>query len=125
VTSLVVTGNTLYGVAVIGGSMGGDGASGALVHGKPGEIDRTVLIASEPDFPPEKLMGPKLNIVCRDDIQGKSTPRLPGIREKYDRMPEPKELIILPCKEHAQFIFQTDQGPRLMREIMRFLSNPK
>ncbi|MEP7366422.1 MAG: alpha/beta fold hydrolase [Acidobacteriota bacterium] len=111
-------------VAVVGGSMGGDGASGALVHGKAGEIDRVVLIASEPSFEPEKLNGPKLNIVCRDDIQGEKTPRLPGIRAKYDRMPEPKELIILPCSAHAQFIFQTDQGPRLMREILRFLANP-
>jgi len=109
-------------VAVIGGSMGGDGASGALVHGNAGEVDRTVLIASEPSFPPEKLIGPKLNIVCRDDIQGENTPRLPGIRAKYDKMPEPKDLIILPCSAHAQFIFQTDQGPRLMREILTFLA---
>ena len=112
-------------VAGIGGSLGGGAVSGALAEGKPGEIDRAVFIAAEPDFPPEKLAGHKLNIVCRDDIQGENTPRLPGIREKYDRMPEPKELIILPCSAHAQFIFQTDQGPRLMREILRFLSNPK
>ena len=105
--------------------MGGDGVSGALVHGKPGEIDRAVLIASEPDFPPEKLTGPKLNIVCRDDSRGDNDHRLPGIREKYARMPEPKDLVILPCAAHAQFIFQTDQGPRLMQNIFQFLSNPK
>ena len=108
-------------VAAIGGSMGGDGVSGALAHGNAGEIDRAVLIASEPSFPPGKLTGPKLNLVCRDDIQGENTPRLPGIRAKYDQMPEPKDLIVLPCAAHAQFIFQTDQGPRLMREILQFL----
>jgi hypothetical protein len=38
--------------------------------------------------------------------------------------PEPKELIVLEGSAHAQFIFATDQGERLMREILRFLSAP-
>jgi hypothetical protein len=36
----------------------------------------------------------------------------------------PKELIILDGSAHAQFLFATDQGARLMREILRFLSQP-
>ena len=109
-------------VAAIGGSMGGDGVSGALVRGKSGEIDRIMLIASETSDPGEKMTGPKLSIVCRGDIQGENTPRLRGIRAQFDKMPEPKELIILPCAAHAQAIFQTEQGPRLVSEMLRFLA---
>jgi hypothetical protein len=34
----------------------------------------------------------------------------------------PKALIILDGSAHAQFLFQTDQGERVMREILHFLS---
>jgi hypothetical protein len=40
------------------------------------------------------------------------------------KAPEPQELIVLPGSAHAQFMFDTDPGPRLMREILRFLSDP-
>lgn len=36
---------------------------------------------------------------------------------------EPKKLIILEGSAHAQFLFDTDQGPRVMREIPDFLSS--
>jgi hypothetical protein len=36
----------------------------------------------------------------------------------------PKELIILAGSAHADFLFQTDQGERVMREILGFLSAP-
>jgi hypothetical protein len=32
--------------------------------------------------------------------------------------------VILEGSAHAQFLFQTDQGERLVREILRFLSEP-
>jgi len=108
-------------VAVVGGSMGGDGAAGALVHQAPGEIDRAVFLAAEPAGPPEKMTGPKLYILCRDDVQGENTPRLPNIRAQYEKVPGPKQMIVLDCSAHAQFIFQTPQAGRLMREIVRFL----
>ena len=41
-----------------------------------------------------------------------------------EKASEPKELVILEGSAHAQFIFTTDQGERLMREILRFLSAP-
>jgi len=46
------------------------------------------------------------------------------IRAHYERTPSPKELIVLEGSAHAQFIFATDQGERLMREILGFLSAP-
>jgi hypothetical protein len=46
--------------------------------------------------------------------------RLPGSINPT-RASEPKQLIILDGSAHAQFLFQTDQGDRVMREIFRFL----
>ncbi|MGA2738966.1 MAG: alpha/beta hydrolase [Bryobacteraceae bacterium] len=111
-------------VSVVGASMGGDAAEGALGESKPGEIDRVVLLAHGAYGPPEKLKGRKLFIVSRNDLGAGDKPRLPKIRAQYEKAPEPKELVILEGSAHAQFIFQTDQGERLMREILRFLSAP-
>lgn len=110
-------------VSLVGASLGGGAAAEASVHAKGGDIDRLVFLAAAPDTPPEKLIFRKLFIVARDDASG-AGPRLPGIRAYYDKSPEPKELIILDGSGHAQFLFETDQGPRVMQEILRFLSAP-
>jgi dienelactone hydrolase len=109
-------------VSVVGASFGGGAAAEASAESKPGEIDRIVLLAASASAP-EKLKGRKLFMVARDDVSGEG-PRLPGIRASYEKTPQPKELIILDGSAHAQFLFQTDQGERVMREILRFLSAP-
>jgi len=110
-------------VSLVGGSLGGGAAAKALIEARPGEIDRLVLLAALPDAPPEKLTGRKLFIVARDDADG-AGPRLPRIHAQFEKAPEPKELIVLDGSAHAQFLFQTDQGERVVREILRFLSAP-
>jgi pimeloyl-ACP methyl ester carboxylesterase len=110
-------------VSVIGASFGGAAAADASIDSKPGEIDRLVLLAAWTDRPPEKIKGRKLFIVARDDAND-GGPRLPKIRANYERAIGPKELVILDGAAHAQFLFATDQGERLMREILRFLSEP-
>jgi pimeloyl-ACP methyl ester carboxylesterase len=111
-------------VSIIGASMGADAAEGALSEAHPGEIDRVVLLAPGAYVPPEKLKGRKLFIVSRDDPGPDGQPRLIRIRAQYEKAPNPKELVILEGAAHAQFIFQTDQGERLMGEILRFLTAP-
>jgi pimeloyl-ACP methyl ester carboxylesterase len=108
-------------VSVIGGSMGGSAAGDASINSQPGEIDRLVLLGAAPNLPAEKLKSPILYIVARDDANA-AGPRLPKIREQYEKSPQPKELIVLDGSAHAQFLFQTDQADRVMREILRFLS---
>ena len=108
-------------VSVIGGSMGGGAAGDASIASRPGEIDRLVFLGAAPNGPADKLKSPALFIVARDDASADG-PRLPRIREQYERAPQPSELIILDGSAHAQFLFQTDQGERVMREILRFLS---
>ena len=63
-----------------------------------------------------------LFIVARDDTSGDGAAGLHGIRAQYEKAPQPKELIILEGSAHAQYLFQTDQGERVMREILRFLA---
>jgi len=109
-------------VSVVGGSFGGTAAGEASIEAKPGEIDRLVLLAAWVDTP-EKLKGRKLFIVARDDANDDG-PRLPKIRANYKKAPEPKQLIVVDGSAHAQFLFQTDQGERVMHEILRFLSAP-
>ncbi len=108
-------------VAVVGGSMGGGAAADASIVAPPGEFNCLVLLGAQPDKPAEKIKAPLLIIVARDDTSGDG-PRLPGIQAKFDRAPQPKELIILDGNAHAQFLFQTDQSDRVMREILRFLA---
>ena len=111
-------------VAVVGASMGGGAAAEAAVEAKPGEIDRLVLLAHSPIAHPERIDVPTLFILARDDPQANGTPRLVAIREQYEKATGPKELVVLDGSAHAQFIFDTDQGERLMREILQFLSAP-
>lgn len=112
-------------ISVVGGSFGGWAAAEASVHANAGEIDRLVLLAHSAIGKPEQMKGRKLFLTTRDDSRGEGTPpRLIEIREQFNRAREPKELLILDGSAHAQFIFQTDQAERLMREILRFLSAP-
>ncbi len=110
-------------VSVVGASMGGDYAAEAA-EVEPGQIDRLVLLAAGAYTPLIRMKGRKLFIMSRDDVIGDNQPRLPKIREQYERAADPKGFVILDGSAHAQFLFATDQGERLMREILHFLSAP-
>lgn len=112
-------------VAVVGASMGGGAAAEAAVEAQPGEIDRLILLAHVPIDRPEKITIPTLFIVSRDDTLASGTPRLVGIRQQYEKASGPKALVVLDGSAHAQFLFDTDQGERLMREILQFLGAPR
>jgi pimeloyl-ACP methyl ester carboxylesterase len=108
-------------VSIVGGSMGGGAAGAASIASQPGEIDRVVMLGSAPYGPAEKLTSASLWIVARDDTSGDG-PRLPGIQAQYEKAPEPKKLTVLDGSAHAQYLFQTDQGGRVMEEILHFLT---
>ena len=108
-------------VAVVGASMGGDYAAEAA-NAAPGEIDCLVLVASGASTPLKQMRGRKLFILCRDDVMGENQPRLPKIRAQYEQAAAPKEMVLLDCSAHAQFIFATKHSDRLLGEILRFLA---
>jgi alpha/beta superfamily hydrolase len=110
-------------VSIVGGSMGGGAAGAASIASQPGEIDRIVMLGAAPYGPAEKLKSASLWIVARNDASGGGTElRLPGIQAQYEKAPEPKKLIVLDGSAHAQYLFQTDQGKRVMDEILSFLT---
>jgi pimeloyl-ACP methyl ester carboxylesterase len=108
-------------VSVMGGSFGGSAAADASIASQAGEIDRLILLAAEGNGPAERIKSPLLVIVARDDASGDG-PRLPHIRAWFEKAPEPKQLIVLDGSAHAQFLFQTEQGDRVMKEVLRFLA---
>ena len=110
-------------VSVVGGSFGGGAAGDASIQSGAGEIERIVFLGAAPNLSADKLKSRSLFIVAREDSNGAGL-RLPGIRAQYDKAPGPKELIVLEGSAHAQFLFATDQGARVMREILRFLTAP-
>jgi dienelactone hydrolase len=127
-TDVLAAVNYLHGrgiqrVAAIGGSFGGDAVGDADARSAPGEIDRIVLLGSSGGDFPTQLKSPKLFLVARDDRSGSGL-RLPEITQHYAKAPGPKKLIVLEGSAHAQFLFDTEQGPRVMEEILKFISAP-
>ena len=111
-----------FGYTLIGASFGGWASARAATRLPAGQLDRLVLLAHSPIADPGLLQGRILFITARDDVSGSGMLRLPSIRDQYERAPGPKELVILDGSSHAQHIFATDQGPRLLAEIIRFMT---
>jgi len=109
-------------VAIVGGSLGGRAGANAAALAKPGEIEALVLLGSDGGRSPEKIRGRKLVIATEDDADGSGTKRLPKIRASYEKMTAPKDLLVLAGSAHAQYLFETADGERVMREILKFLS---
>jgi len=110
-------------VCVVGASLGGWAAARADVEA-PGAIDRLVLLAAPGVERPERLSARTLFVVARDDARGGGVRRLPAIREQYARARADKALVVLAGDAHAQLLFDTGQGPRLMDAILGFLTAP-
>jgi pimeloyl-ACP methyl ester carboxylesterase len=108
-------------VSVMGGSFGGAAAADASIASQPGEINRLILLAAKGNGSAERIKSPLLIIVARADADQEGL-RLPRIRDWFDKAPQPKELIVLDGSAHAQFLFQTDQANRVMKEVLRFLA---
>jgi pimeloyl-ACP methyl ester carboxylesterase len=108
--------NSATSVSVVGASMGGGAAANAVIKGPKGAIDRLVLLAHAPVREAERIAGPKLFVIAEGD------PIAAQVREQYGLAPEPKEMLVLDGSAHAQFLFKTAHGQRLMREMLRFLS---
>jgi pimeloyl-ACP methyl ester carboxylesterase len=112
-------------VSVVGASMGGFAAGNAAAAAKPGEIDALVLLGARAGRDPQKIACPKLFIVARDDADGTGQKRLPGIQASFDASPQPKQLVVLEGSAHAQFLFATPDGPKVLAAILRVLPKPE
>ncbi len=109
-------------ISLLGASMGGGAVSDACVLIGSKDLDAVILLAATPDHP-EKMRGRKFFVIARDDIGSGDIPRLPRFEEQFAKAPEPKKILILESSAHAQFLFSTPQGDRLLQEILDFLSS--
>lgn len=71
------------------------------------ELTDCDLVAHAAIEAPQRMSGRKLFITTRDDMSTDAVLRLPGIRQQFDRAPEPKQLVLLDGSAHAQFVFET------------------
>jgi dienelactone hydrolase len=111
-------------VSAVGASMGGGGVpepprsrparSSAWCSSPPGRSAAPVAEAPGPQALHCRARRPRRNGACGSA----------RIRDAFERTPEPKRLILLDGSAHAQFLFDTDQGDRLLREIEKFLTEP-
>ncbi len=99
-------------VSLVGASMGGGAVGRAAAGVRPGEVDRVILLAAVPIEHPERMQGRKLFLATKGDGL------YDRVVEQYEKAKEPKRLETLAGEAHAQHIFRTDQGPRLL-ELMR------
>lgn len=105
-------------VSLIGASMGGGAAAQAAVEAKEGEIASVILLSPVPIQNPERMKADKfLFIASRDE------PLMPGVKEQYERSPEPKKFELLEGSAHAQHIFKTERADKLTKLIVDFLGN--
>lgn len=110
-------------ISAVGGSLGGYAVANADARSKPRIFDRIVIMGSPGGDAPEKLTGRKLFLVARNDTSGDGL-RLPEISSSFARVPEPKRLVVVEGSAHAQFLFGTEQGPKVLDTILRFLTEP-
>ena len=75
-----------------------------------------MLLSPAPVATPERVGGDKLVVASEHE------PAVDRIKALYEKMPEPKRLVLLPGTAHAQHIFATEQGERLTATITDFLS---
>jgi thioesterase domain-containing protein len=108
-------------VHVVGASLGGWAAAEAAIAAAEGEIAGLVLLAAPGIDHPERLRGRTMFVVAEHDARGSGELRLDAICQQHARAGGSKELLLLDGTAHAQALFDTDQGPLLLAEIIRFL----
>ena len=109
-------------ISIVGASFGGWAAARAAVQSDSERLDAIVLLAASPIENPEDLPGRKLYITARADFNGSGRFRLREIRDQYFRSTEPRELLVVSGSAHAQFLFDTAEGPGMLEAIVRFLT---
>jgi pimeloyl-ACP methyl ester carboxylesterase len=105
-------------ISLLGASMGGAAVSAAAGEVEEGEIDRVILLAPAPLAVAEGMRGYKVLIFSRGE------PLAPRLEERFQLIPAPKRLVILPGSAHAQHVFATEYGHLLLTGIVDFLLKP-
>ena len=109
--------NNIDKVTVLGASMGGAAASKASVYSAENSIDQLILLSPAKVFKAEALKGDTLFIASKKEYLKKS------IETAFNKAADPKQLLLINGKAHAQHIFKTDQSEILSAAIIKFLKS--
>jgi len=104
-------------ITVLGASMGGVAAAKASVYSKANSFDQLILLSPAKVFKAEALKGNKLFIASDKESL------LKAIESAFNKAPEPKQLLLIKGKAHAQHIFNTPQADVLTTAIIKFLNS--
>ncbi len=110
---------TIDTVTVLGASMGGAAAAKANVYSEPKVIDQLILLSPAHVYKPESLKGQLLFIASVDEYLAKE------IESAFNKAPEPKKMLFVEGKKHAQHIFNSPQANSLTSIILAFLELAK
>jgi len=102
-------------VTVLGASMGGAAAAKASVYSKSKMIDQLILLSPARIYKPELLKGRLLFIASKGEYL------VEKLLSAFSRSPNPKELLLIEGKAHAQHIFNSTETEVLTSSIIKFL----
>lgn len=102
-------------VTVLGASMGGAAAAKANIKSRSKGMDQLILLSPAKISKPEQLNGRLLLIASEKEYVAAN------ITSAFDKASEPKKLLLLKGRAHAQHIFKTSEKETLTQGIIDFL----
>ncbi len=102
-------------IAVLGASMGGAAAGEAAIEALTGDIQKLILLSPAPFSGIERLKTELLLIASEKEAM------ISTIKTLYKKAPEPKKIVLLKGRVHAQHIFKTDEKEHLLQAIIGFV----
>ncbi len=108
-----------YPVMVLGASMGGAAAGEAAVKASAGDIQKLILLSPAPFSGIEQL---KTDLLV---IASEKEPMIAMIKRLYKQASEPKKLVLLKGRAHAQHIFKTNEKEHLIQTIIDFVHDDR
>jgi pimeloyl-ACP methyl ester carboxylesterase len=104
-------------VSAVGASMGGGAVARAATKIDAGALHHLVLLAPAGISEPERMRADSFLVVA-----SRGEPGLSRVRQHYERIPDPKRLVLLAGDAHAQHVLATEQAEELMQLIVEELT---
>ncbi len=105
-------------ISLVGSSLGANAVGQAASHSDRHQLDTVVLLAPARIPEPETMKAEKVVFIV-----SKNEPGVDRTRQLFAQAPEPKQLKVLDSDAHAQHVFKTEQGPRLVEMIVSSLES--
>ncbi len=104
-------------ISLVGASLGANAVGQAASQGDRYPLSTVVLLAPARIPDPETMKAEKFVFIVSENEPG-----IDRMRRLFEYVPEPKQLEVIDSAAHAQHVFKTDQGPRLLEMIISSLA---